>query len=459
MKMNNLNQKLLAQKSYFKTGNTFEYSWRKEKLKLLKTNIEKMEKKIHQALMQDLGKGDSESYLTETGFSILDIEFALKNLKCWMKPKRVSTPMVHFPVCSYIEYRPFGQVLIIGPWNYPFQLMIAPLVGAIAAGNVAVLKPSELAPNVSKVVKEVIEQTFDESEVMVVEGGIPETQALLAAQFDYIFYTGSTNIGKIIMAEAAKNLTPVTLELGGKSPCILWDLNDLEVAVRRITWGKLVNVGQTCVAPDYLLVPKGMTSKIVEQFKKSLQSFYQNTKTSPDYGRIINDRHFQRLLGLIDRSKVLLGGDNEPSTRYIAPTLMSDDGSGKVMQEEIFGPILPIIEKDSLEDCIDFVRERPHPLALYVFTNNTVVEEKVTRNLTSGGLVINDCLVHLANPHLPFGGVGSSGQGAYHGEFSFRTFSHHRAVMKRYLWLDLLLKYPPYLGKIGLIKRILKIVG
>ena len=445
-----------SQKQFFSKGRTLSLDYRRDLLLRLKKAIEINEDKIHEALKKDLNKSKFESFLSETQFSIIEIESTLKKLKKWMSPKRVKSPLLQWPVKSYIQPEPLGTVLIIAPWNYPFQLLFSPLIGAIAAGNTAILKPSEVSPNVSKVSADIISEYFEPHEIGVVEGAIDETNWLLDLPFDHIFYTGNGFVARIIMEKAAKHLTPVTLELGGKSPCFVFGKTDMDLTAKRIVWGKFFNSGQTCVAPDYLLVEKGKKEVLVEGMKKYLSEFYgSNIKGSPDYGRIINERHFDRLEGLIEKDKVLIGGNVDKSQKYIEPTVLDGNESMPVMKEEIFGPLLPVLEFEDLGHAIDFVRARPKPLATYIFSQDYLVEKQILQRVSTGGVCINDTLVHLSTEHLPFGGVGESGMGRYHGHFSFETFSHMKSIMKRSFWFDLAVRYPPYLGKLPLIRRII----
>ena len=418
--------------------------------------IKDHESTIMQALQKDLGKPETEAYIGEIQFLYDEIKHAVKHLKQWMKPRKVGTPLV-LQARSEIRYEPLGTVLVISPWNYPFQLLIAPLAAAMSAGNTAIIKPSELAPALSKVVADIIPKYFADEYVGVVEGGIPETTELLDMPFDHIFYTGSTPVGKIVMAAAAKNLTPVTLELGGKSPCIVDQNSDLRVAARRIAWGKFYNAGQTCVAPDYILAHASIKDEFINQLKAQIKEFYgDNPQSSPDYARIINERHFDRLTGLLDQDKVAVGGDSDRSDKYIAPTVVDNvSADDKVMEDEIFGPILPVLTWNNLQEAIDFVNERPKPLALYVFSRNKKLQESVIGSTSFGGGCVNEVITHLGNPDLPFGGVGASGMGAYHGRDSFEVFSHRKSLLKRGFWMDVKLRYPPYTIPLQTMKKLL----
>ncbi len=445
------------QRQFFATGQTKEVGFRIEQLKRLKQAILDNQAAIIEAMAADLNKPEFEAYATEIG-AIAEVDYALKHIKSWVKPKKVGTPLNLFPASAYIYPEPLGVVLIIGPWNYPFQLMISPLVGAIAAGNCAVLKPSELAAHTSRVIADIIEKTFDPAYIAVVEGGVEISQKLLAEKFDHIFFTGGTKIGQIVMEAAAKQLTPVTLELGGKSPCIVDSDVHMEHAVKRITWGKFLNAGQTCIAPDYLLVHRTVKNDLLTGLKQNIQEFYGDEPAkSPDYGRIINQRHFDRLAGYLKDGECIAGGETNRDERYIAPTIIDGvDWDAPVMQEEIFGPILPVLEYTDLTEAIAKINERSKPLALYFFSKDKQNQQRVLRETSSGGACINDTVLQVGVSELPFGGVGSSGIGSYHGKASFDTFSHFKSVLKRSFWLDMDWRYAPYQGKLKLLKRIIK---
>lgn len=439
----------------FASGKTRPFSWRAAQLKRLRLMLSEQEAKLLKALADDLGKPKVEAYAGEVGFLSADVGHTLKHLHGWMKPEKVSTPIVNQRGTSKIHREPLGVVLIIGPWNYPLQLVLAPLVGAIAAGNCALLKPSELAPHTAAVVTELVQKYLDPDCVKVVEGGIPETTALLNERWDHIFFTGSTKVGQIVYEAAAKHLTPVTLELGGKSPCIVDRRVDLDVAARRIVWGKYFNAGQTCVAPDYLLVDKAIEQPLLETVKRTIGEFYgTDPKQSPDYARIINEGHHARLSQFLsDNGELVVGGEADAATRYIAPTVLRQvQPTAPVMADEIFGPILPVLTVDNVDQAIEFVNARPKPLALYVFSSDATTQRRVLERTSSGGACINDTIGHLAVPDLPFGGVGPSGMGAYHGHWSFETFSHRKSVLDRATWPDLALRYPPYKGAMKWIK-------
>lgn len=445
------------QRQFFNTFKTRDISFRIEQLKILRQAILENEVAINNALWADLRKPKTETYITELGICFEEIKYTTKYLKSWTKPKSVGTPFLYCPASSKIYYEPLGVVLIIGPWNYPFQLVISPLIGAIAAGNCAVIKPSEIAANTSHLLAEILPKYFDPSFITVVEGGKETTQQLLEEKFDHIFFTGGTTVGKIIMSAAAKHLTPVTLELGGKSPCIVDADTHLDYTARRIAWGKFMNAGQTCVAPDYLLVDRAIKKDLLGHLKKYIQDFYGATpETSPDYARIINPHHFNRLCELLNAGEIIIGGDTNPDGRYIAPTVIDGvDWDSPVMQEEIFGPILPVLEYSDLSEAIALVNARPKPLALYFFSNNKHHQERVLQETSSGGVSINDTIIQLAVPGLPFGGVGDSGIGHYHGKASFETFSHQKSVFHQSFLVDLKLRYAPYKDKLKWLKRLI----
>lgn len=453
-------QMLAGHSQWFHSGATKEFSFRLRQLQKLKDAIRRNEAKIIAALHQDLRKSEFEAYATEIGFTLDSIGYMMKHLKRWMKPVKVKSPLHIFPAKSRILSEPYGTVLIIGPFNYPFQLLIEPLIGAIAAGNCAVLKPSESTPAISTVIEEMIRETFEPSYIRVIQGEKEATNLLIHAKFDYIFFTGSVPVGKIVMEAAAKNLVPVTLELGGKSPVIVDKSANLEIAAKRIIWGKLINVGQTCIAPDYLLVHSDVASQLITLMKHYIQEFYgQDAQRNPDYGRIVNDRQLRRIAGMIqrDQSKVIMGGTVVPEDLYIEPTLLYPaDWKDAAMEDEIFGPVLPIMEYTRLDEAIRSINERPKPLALYLFTEDKQVEQEVLARVSFGGGCINDTITHVASTHLPFGGVGGSGIGGYHGRHSFDLFSHSKSIVIRGTKLDLGVVYPPYGNKVKLARRLLK---
>ena len=450
-------QLIEEQRKHFATGKTKSLDYRVEQLKKLRQAILERESLIVAALNQDLRKPELDSYITEIRVSIQEIDYALKHLKKWAKPRRVKTSLETFPSVAQIYPDPLGIVLIISPWNYPFALAISPLIGAIAAGNCAVIKPSESTPTVSQVIAEIIQQTFSTTEIAVVEGDAIISQQLLMEKFDHIFFTGGTKIGQLVMEAAAKNLTPVTLELGGKSPCIVDTEIDLEETAKRIAWGKFLNAGQTCIAPDYLLVEKSIKEALITKLQECIVKFYgTNPQTSPDYCRIVNERQFNRLKALLKDGDILTGGQTDLAEKYIAPTLMTNVSlESELMQEEIFGPILPILDYANLEDAIAFINERPKPLALYLFSNNKSKQERILEATSSGGVCINDTIFQVGVIDLPFGGVGPSGMGAYHGKATFDTFSHYKSVLKKSFRFELNVRYPPYGNNLNWIKRLL----
>ena len=449
-------EKLVSQqKAYFKTDVTKSYEFRLEQLNKLKKMIVDNQTKIEKALNNDLNKSSFEAYTTEVGFVILSLNEAIKNLKNWMKVKRAKSTIIMMGSGSYIQPEPLGVVLIIGPFNYPFQLVIEPLIGAIAAGNTAILKPSEFTPSTSEFIQKLIAETFDPEYISVALGNAEVTSELVKQKLDYIFFTGSTKVGQIIYEQAAKNLIPVTLELGGKSPTIIDETADLGLAARRIAFGKFSNAGQTCIAPDYIYVHEQVKVPFIKELKQAIDNFYSD-KTS--FGRIVNERHFKRLENLIAKDKVIHGGKTSERELYIQPTILEGvDWQDKVMQEEIFGPILPILTYKKIDDVISLLKEKEKPLALYIFTNSKDNQQKVFNALSFGGGAVNDTIMHVANAHLPFGGVGASGIGAYHGKTSFDTFSHFKSFVKKNKLFDSKLLYPPYSKKIEeTLKKLIK---
>jgi aldehyde dehydrogenase (NAD+) len=430
-------------------------------LRQLKRLLEENDERISEALAADLGKSPTEAFATETSFVIGEVEHAIEHLGRWMQPTRVRVPLTLRPGNAKVVRQPLGVVLVIAPWNYPVHLTFAPLVGVLAAGNTAVLKPSESAPASSTLIAELVPRYLDERVVQVVEGGVEETTAVLAEQFDHILYTGGGGVARVVMHAAAEHLTPVTLELGGKSPAIVAADADIDVAARRITWGRFTNAGQTCVAPDYVLVVRAVEDRFLGAVLRSVHDFYgENPKTSADYGRIVNEQHFDRLTRLLDGGgydAVVTGGGGDRNSRYFAPTVLAGVSvDAPVMAEEIFGPILPVLAVDNLDAAVSFVNARPHPLALYVFTDDVPTAERVIERTRSGGVAVNHTMVQLGVPDLPFGGVGSSGIGAYHGEAGFERFSHRRAVLVKATKPDPSVTYPPYKRwKEAIIRRVL----
>ncbi|MFK4312004.1 MULTISPECIES: aldehyde dehydrogenase [unclassified Bacillus (in: firmicutes)] len=446
------------QKEYFYKGHTRSLETRKNNLKKLYEGIQRFEDEIFQALKLDLNKSVHESFTTEIGYVLKEISFQMKHISSWSKPKRVRTALTHFGSKGKVVPEPYGVTLIIAPWNYPFQLAIAPLVGALAAGNTVVLKPSELTPNVSKVLTRMLGELFPEELVSVVEGGAEESTALLKEQFDYIFFTGSVGIGKVVMEAAAKKLTPLTLELGGKSPCIVHKDAKLDVTARRIVWGKFLNAGQTCVAPDYMYVHSSVKEQLIEALRHEIAEQYgKDALQNDNYVRIVSERHFERLCTFLQDGKPVIGGNYTKETLHIEPTVLTNvTWQSAVMEDEIFGPILPIIEYDKIEEVIETIQHHPKPLALYVFSEDRKVQEKVTSNISYGGGCINDVVYHLATPYLPFGGVGSSGLGSYHGEQSFRTFSHYKSILSQSTAFDMKIRYSSTKSALKFIRKLLK---
>lgn len=432
--------------AHYASGVTHDYGWRVKQLKQLDKLLDEHDKDIRLALKKDLGKCEMEAWISEIGYTKAEIKHTLKHLKKWMKPRKVSTPVLAQPGKSYVEPDPLGTVLIIGAWNYPFQLLVAPMIAAISAGNCAIVKPSELSQNTSALIAKLLPQYLDNDAIAVVEGGKDETTELLKLPFAYSFYTGGEAVGKIVMRAAAEHLTPVTLELGGKSPCIVDSKTNLDVTAQRIVWGKWMNAGQTCVAPDYVLVEKGFEQPLIDAIKRKLASQYSaEPKTSEDYGRIVNERHCARLASYLEGQDIVYGGQVELSERYIEPTLVLNPAlDSALMQEEIFGPILPIITLENIQESIPFVNSRAKPLAMYVFTQRGDFEQQVLSQTTAGSVCVNDGMMFMVNPELPFGGVGYSGMGSYHGQWGFDTFSHLKSVMKRSFMFDLDVRYAPF---------------
>ena len=451
-----------AQKQFFETGRTRDLAFRICQLQLLADAMRKNETVLEEALKKDLGKSVFESYATEVGFVLADIRYTIQNLQKWSAPKRVRTPLYLFPGKSKIQKEPYGSVLILGPYNYPVQLLAEPLIGAIAAGNCAVLKPSELTPHVSKAMYQIVHSTFKEEYIACVEGGVEVNQELLSQKFDYIFFTGSERVGRIVMKAAAENLTPVTLELGGKSPVIIEKTANIKEAARRIAWGKLMNAGQTCVAPDYVLVDESRKQQFLTEMKTAFSHLYgKEIKKNPDFGRIVNERHMERLQKILEQDAKYLfcGGEADALQRYIEPAILDlgKDQNAASMQEELFGPILPVLSYHKLEDAVRFVNKRAKPLALYLFTKKRSAEKFVLEWVSSGGVCVNDTISHLINPDLPFGGVGASGMGQYHGKYSFDTFTHEKSVFYKPADWNLPVCYPPFTkGKMNLVKFFLK---
>lgn len=443
-----LSEIINQQKKFFAAGNTLSYTYRLNQLKKLREAVLKYEMSLTTALQKDLGKAKAESYMTEIGFVLASITYAQKHLKKWMKSKKVCTPWYLFPAKSCICRVPYGSVLIISPYNYPVQLLLEPLIGAIAAGNCTVASPSDLTPAAAGVLKQLISETFPAEYIYCTDGTVEENTALLNSDFDYIFFTGSKRTGKIIMRKAAEKLIPVTLELGGKSPVILDKTADLKVSARRIIWGKLLNAGQTCVAPDYLLVDEAVKEDLIKEMMAAIREFYgENIEANPDYGRIVNLRHFHRLKKIMeeDENYIIYGGKTNEKNLFIEPTLfLPQDFTAVSMQEEIFGPLLPVFGYDDLDKALNFVNEHDKPLALYIFSQDKKRIKYILNRTSSGGVAVNDTITHLSNPALPFGGIGASGMGKYHGRYSFETFSHERSILTKTVKINLKLMFPPF---------------
>ena len=441
-----ISQVVAKTRSAYESGKTRPLAWRKTQLQACVRMLQENADQFAEALATDLGRGAEEAWLYDIGFSITEIELMIKNLKKWTEPRKVSTPMVSLPGSSHRVPQPLGVVLVIAPWNYPIQLLLIPVAGAIAAGNAVVMKPSEVSSATSALLGKLVPRYLDNDAIAIVEGAVPETTQLLAEKFDHIFYTGNGTVGRIVMRAAAENLTPVTLELGGKSPTIVDKSANLAIAGRRIAWAKYVNAGQTCVAPDYVLAHDSIADKLVEEIRKSIKNFYgDDPRQSSDFARISSPRHFSRLDAMLASGNIAIGGQTDEQDRYISPTVLVDvKASDAVMQEEIFGPILPVLAVQSIDDAIDFVNARPHPLALYVFAEDQKVNDKVVASTTSGGVTVNGTIFHMTGPFLPFGGVGESGMGAYHGRAGVDTFQHLKPVLKRSTRVDAPLAYPPY---------------
>lgn len=458
--MNDINLIFNKQKEFFNLGKTKDINFRIEVLKKLKKVIKENEDKILEALKRDLGKSNFESYATEIGLVYDEINTHIKNIKRWSKIEKIKSPIVHYPSKSYIYKEPYGVILIIGPFNYPFQLVMAPLVGAISAGNTAIIKPSENTKNTALLLEEIINENFNKEYLRVVSPleGKEAVSFLLELPFDYIFFTGSIRVGKIVMEKAAKNLVPVTLELGGKSPCIVDKDAKLEIAAKRIVWGKFLNVGQTCVAPDYLCVHRSIRDKLLKLIIEEIhKQFGKDIKSSPDYPRVVNSASLNRLSEYLNDGKIYYGGKIDKNDLYMEPTILTNvDVDSNVMTEEIFGPILPVIEFEDIKDIINFINAREKPLALYYFSENKVNINNILKCTTSGGVTINDTVIHVANGNLPFGGVGNSGIGSYHGKASFDTFTHKRSVMERGTFIEFNIRFAPYKNKINILKKIMK---
>lgn len=458
MDLNEIPGVIEKQRSFFNTHRTKDLDFRVENLKKLKKIIQAYEDKICSALWEDLHKPKLEAYGTEVGLVLNELTLQIRKLRKWAKPNRVKTPLLHFISKSYIYTEPLGCVLIFAPWNFPFQLLFNPLLGAISAGNCVVLKPSQHTPHTAEVMEEMISSNFDPAYIALFKGGREINNVLLNAKFDFIFFTGSSRVGRIVMEAASKNLTPFCLELGGKNPCIVDKEANINFAAKRITWSKFFNAGQTCVAPDYLLVHKDVKKEIIERIKSFIQSFYGSEPgKSKDYNRIVNQANVERLSELIQSGKVIFGGEVDVTRKYVAPTLIDEvKPEDPVMQEEIFGPVLPILEFDRTEEVFRIINNMPKPLSLYIFTNNKKLQKEILRKTSSGNGAINESVMQFSNPFLPYGGVGESGMGRYHGKKSFEAFSNLKSILKKTNLFDIPVRYPPFTdGKLKILKKFL----
>jgi acyl-CoA reductase-like NAD-dependent aldehyde dehydrogenase len=449
---------LEAQRRFFRSGATLSFDFRRGQLRKLARLLRENETRIGEALAADLGKPAFEAYASEIGFLRSETGFALKHLASWMRPERVPSPITLFPARSRIEREPRGVVLIISPWNFPFQLALGPWIGALAAGNCAILKPSELAPHASNLIAEILRENFPEELVSVATGGPETSQALLRLPFDHVLFTGGVAVAREVAAAAAKTLTPLTLELGGKNPVLVDEDSDTTLAARRIAWAKFMNAGQTCIAPDYVLVPERRKSELVSAIASNVGRFFgEDPRRSEDYGRIVSPSHFDRLSSYLEHGRVALGGDRDRDDLYFAPTLLEDAPAGSPpLEEEIFGPILPVVPYRDLDEAIAIANRHRDPLALYVFSNRGDVQSRVLREIPSGSAAVNDLVMQFMNPRLPFGGRGTSGVGEYHGRFGFELFSHRKAVVQGSRLLDIPIRYPPYRGKLRWLKKLLR---
>lgn len=445
------------QREFFESGITRPLPFRLEALRKLQKTLLDNESLINKAMKSDLNKSSFEAYMTETGMVLDEIRFHLKHLPRWAKTKTVRTPITQFHAKSFVVPEPYGVTLIMSPWNYPLQLCLEPVVGAISGGNCAVIKPSAYAPATSEAIAKIIGEAFPPEYMAVVEGGREQNNALLEEAFDYIFFTGSVEVGKAVMEAASRHLTPVTLELGGKSPVIVDETANLKLAARRIAFGKVLNAGQTCVEPDYLMIHNSVKESFLKEYAKALKEFFPGGDMS-EMPVIISEKHFQRVTQLLKGEKAVIGGGTDESRRFLEPTVLTDvSPDSPVMQEEIFGPILPLMTYTELDECIRFIRSRPKPLALYLFTESRAAEKRILNTCSFGGGCVNDTIIHLANPHMGFGGVGHSGMGSYHGKLSFDTFSHYRSIVRKSTWIDLPMRYHPYTEKkFKMIRSLLK---
>lgn len=447
-----------SQRAYFSTGKTKPIQLRLQALKQLYKSVKKHEEKIHEALFSDFKKPLYESISSETGIVVRELQLAIKQLEFWARPKKVKGSLLNFPARDYIYYEPYGTTLIIAPWNYPYQLALTPLIGAIAAGNTVVLKPSELTPATSNILATIIQEVFPADYVAVVQGAIPETTELLAQRWDYIFFTGSVFVGKIVAQAAAKHLTPTTLELGGKNPCVIDDSVNVSLVAKRIVWGKFLNAGQTCIAPDYILIEASIKATFLQVLKKEIESAYStDAKVSPDFARIINEKNFDRLAKMLEGASIVIGGETDRDQLYIAPTVIDNPSLDSfVMEDEIFGPILPVIPYQTKADIERIISRYEKPLSGYVFSRKRSFSNWFLARFSFGGGAVNDTVIQFVNEALPFGGVGHSGIGGYHGKHTFLTFSHAKAIVKKGNWLDIPIRYAPYKGKNSLLRFVLR---
>jgi len=447
---------LQKQRDFFATQQTKDISFRKKTLKRLQKEIIAREDDICDAIYNDFKKPKFETLAAETQFVLAELKLVLKSINLWARPERQSATLMNWPSSDWIYKEPYGAVLIIAPWNYPFQLAFAPMIGAIAAGNTVVVKPSEATPHTATIISEIVTSVFTPEHVTVVEGGVEESQKLLALHWDYIFFTGSTRVGKIVYESAAKHLTPVTLELGGKSPCIVDNTASISLAAKRIVWGKFLNAGQTCIAPDYILVHASVKEKLIATLIQNLTKCYgDNMEASPDFARAVNQGHYTRLKSMLEGEEIIFGGNSNDEDNYLSPTLVNEPKlNSKLMHGEIFGPILPIISYESEEDIHMHIMNYGKPLATYVFSKSKKFQQKIINSYSFGGGAINDTVIQITNKNLPFGGVGASGIGAYHGRTSFDIFSHQKAIIKKASWLDAPLRYPPYNLPMKLVKKV-----
>jgi aldehyde dehydrogenase (NAD+) len=447
-----------SQRAFFCSRQTLDYTFRITTLKKLKELLIKNEAGLFDALYKDLGKPAFEAYASETGVIIQEINLIIRNLRKWMRPVHVYTPLVHFIAKSHYVYEPYGIVLIISPWNYPFQLLFDPLVGAISAGNCVIAKPSQHAPNTSEVMIDLINNNFNPEHIYLLRGGKEANQFLLKEKYDYIFFTGSTEMGKQVMKAAAETITPVSLELGGKCPVIVTDDANIKLSARRILWGKILNAGQSCVAPDYILVHHKIKDQLVSEIQLCLENFFgKDQSQSPDFCKIINLSNLERLKKYLDNGKIICGGEYNPDNNYFSPTLIEDiNPDDLIMKEEIFGPIFPIITYHDQEEAIEFITKRPRPLAIYIFSNSSEKRNEIIRRTQSGAVCINETTLYFINPYLPFGGLGRSGIGRYHGRFSFETFSYKRSFMNKSNLIDVPVRYPPYRNKVNILRYFIR---